>query len=300
VLHDMRKTPWYDEAEALFASLLKPGTGQIIDAVELCACPQRKRVVFSGTLVDRLEGTPPTRICQLDLETTDLRVLTFGPNTDRLPKYSPDGSHIAFLSDRARRGDFQLYLLNVAQGVVRSAAHVSGWIESLQWSPDGTRVLLGVAGHGANVSGGQGAIATERLHGALAPWMPAVDVGHADFQWRRLWIFDLHTGDVRQVEHTGPNVWEASWWGVDALVAVASPNPTEGAWYRASLMRIEVATGATREIYRPKHQIGLPCASSSGNHVAASVATVETSLANCVCLMKTRGSSRALRLTALT
>src|SRR5688572_30055658 len=96
---DIRETALYREAEALFKTLRQPGTGQISDAVEVHVSPDGQRAVFTATLMDKLEGSPPTRIALTELSGGDTRVLTFGPNTDRLPKFSPDGRQIAFLSD---------------------------------------------------------------------------------------------------------------------------------------------------------------------------------------------------------
>jgi len=45
---------------------------------------------------------------------------------------------------------------------------VEGWVEYLHWSPDGQRILLGVAGHGADVAGGQGAVTSKRRGGRSA------------------------------------------------------------------------------------------------------------------------------------
>src|SRR5690349_9737756 len=104
---DIRATALYQELEALYRALRRPGSGQISDATEVCASPDGKYAVFAGTLMDKLEGAFSTRICQVDLTSGDTRVLTFGPNCDRLPKYSPDGRQIAFLSDRHQAGDFQ-------------------------------------------------------------------------------------------------------------------------------------------------------------------------------------------------
>lgn len=140
---DVRETALYREAEALYKTLRRPGTGQICDAAELHASPDGQRAVFAGTFTDTLEGEPPTRICEIELRSADTRVLTFGPNTDRLPMYSPDGRQVAFLSDRHEAHDFQLYLLDLASGAARPTLRVEGWVEYLHWSPDGTRILLG-------------------------------------------------------------------------------------------------------------------------------------------------------------
>jgi dipeptidyl aminopeptidase/acylaminoacyl peptidase len=265
---DIRETALYREAEALYETLRRPGTGQISDAAEVHVAADGRQAVFAGTIVDTLECAPPTRICHVDLTSGDIRVLTFGPNTDRLPKYSPDGRHIAFLSDRKRSGDFQLYLLDLATGATKATACVDGWVENLHWSPDGRRVLLGVAGHGADIAGGQGAIASKRFSEAVPSWMPAIETGDESYRWRRAWVFELDTDRVRQISRVECNVWEAAWCGNEAVAAVVSSGPGEGLWYSASLHIIETDTGNSRVVYTPQDQLGCPASSPSGQHLA--------------------------------
>src|SRR5688572_13459816 len=139
---DIRDTTLYGEAATLYRALHRPGSGQISDAAEICASPDGRYAAFTGTLMESLEGLPPTRIGLTELATGDTRVMTFGPHRDRWPKFSPDGRHIAFLSDRGRAGDFQLHLLDVSTGAARATPPVDGWVEYLHWSPDGRRILL--------------------------------------------------------------------------------------------------------------------------------------------------------------
>jgi dipeptidyl aminopeptidase/acylaminoacyl peptidase len=268
MMQDIRKAALYREAEALYRALRQPGTGQISDAAEVHVSPDNKCAVFAGTLVDSLEGTPPTRIYQVDLTLGNTRLLTFGPNTDRLPKYSPNGQDIAFLSDRHQAGDFQLYLLDPASGAARQGPAVEGWVEYLHWSPDGKRILLGVAGHGADTSSAQGAVSSKQLAEALPSWMPTVEIGDERFRWRRVWIYELATDLVRQVGHADSNIWEAAWCGNAAFAAVVSSGSGEGLWYAARLRIVETETGISREIYQPQDQIGCPASSPSGEHLA--------------------------------
>jgi dipeptidyl aminopeptidase/acylaminoacyl peptidase len=265
---DIRNAPLFREIETLVATLRRPGTGQISDAAEVHCSPDGKFAVFAGTLMDTLEGLPETRICTTDIATGDTRVLTFGPHTDRSPKFSPDGLHIAFLSDRHKAGDFQLYLLELASGAVRPTPRVDGWVEYLHWSPDGRRIVLGVAGHGADVAGGQGAVASKPLAQSLPGWMPLIETADASYRWRRAWIYEPANDSVRRVSRVDINVWEAVWCGDDALAAIVSPGPSEGLWYRACLQTIQVGSGEHREVYRPKDQIGWPAGSPSGKHLA--------------------------------
>jgi dipeptidyl aminopeptidase/acylaminoacyl peptidase len=264
---DIRSTDVYRRARALHERLRQPGTGLISDAAELSV--SGKHAVFAGTIMDELRGPVPTRICLLDLDSAETRVLTFGPNTDRLPKFSPDGRRIAFLSDRRGEGDFQLYLLDPATGAARPTPPVQGWVEYLHWSPDGTRILLGVAGHGADVSGGQGAVTSQQQRSSDTPsWLPAVTTGDESYRWRRAWIYDVSADRVFEVGDPGLNIWEAVWCGNRRLAAVVSPGPGEGLWYSATLNLLDIEGGNSVEIFKPRHQIGWPAASPSGRHVA--------------------------------
>jgi dipeptidyl aminopeptidase/acylaminoacyl peptidase len=265
---DIRDGELYRQAEALYTQVRQPGSGQISDAAEVNASPDGRYAVFSGTILDALEGAPPTRICRTDLATGDTRVLTFGPNVDRLPKVSPDGTHIAFVSDRAKAGDFQLHLLDAATGAARATPRVEGWVEYLHWSPDGKRILLATAGHGADIAGGHGAVTSKQLADSVPSWVPKVETGDESFRWRHAWIYELATDSVRKIEAPQLNIWEAVWCGNERLAAVTSPGPGEGLWYAARLHLIEVRTGESRELYVPKDQIGWPNASPSGRTLA--------------------------------
>jgi dipeptidyl aminopeptidase/acylaminoacyl peptidase len=265
---DIRTTALYEQAETLCRTLFRPGTGQINDATEIRASPDGKQAVFTGTLMDELEGAPLTRICQVDLICGDIRILTFGPSADRLPKYAPDGRLVAFLSDRHRAGDFQLYLLDSTNGAVRSTPHVDGWVEYLHWSPDGERIILGVAGRGADTSSGQGAVSSKRAAEDTQPWMPEIATGNEAYRRRSAWAYELQADRVRQVSGAECNVWEAVWCGNEALAAVISPGSSEGLWYSTCLVLIAIETGAQRELYAPQYQLGWPAASPSGEYVA--------------------------------
>lgn len=265
---DIRDTTLYQEAEALNGLVRRPGTGQISDVTDLHVAPDGRSAVFTAAIVDKLEGTPLRRIAQMDLFSGEKRLFTFGPNTDRCPKYSPTGTTIAFLSDRSA-GDFQLYLLDLAVGAVRATAHVHGWVEYLHWSPDGQRILLGVAGHGADVAGAQGAISSQaKSDGLLTSWMPIVESGVEETRWRRAWVYEVESQSVRAVSPPDLNVWEASWCGKDAIVAVVSPGPGEGLWYTSNLQRIDITSGSSREIFSPSDQLGWPGASASGRYAS--------------------------------
>lgn len=265
---DIRDTALYREVEALCNTVRQPGSGQISDCAEVQVSPDGRFAVFAGTIMDALRGSPTTRICHIDLTSGDTRVLTFGPSMDHLPKYSPEGCQIAFLSDRRRKGNFQLHLLDMETGAARPTPVVEGWVEYLHWAPDGRRILLGVAGHGADNASGRGAITSEQVAEELPSWVPTVATGAEKFRWRHAYVYDLATDRTRQVSQESVNVWEANWCGDAAIVGIVSSGPGEGLWYSARLHMIDIDAGDSRDMYVPQDQLGCPSGSPSGAYLA--------------------------------
>ncbi len=265
---DIRHTALYREADALFRTVHQPGTGQISDAAELNVAPDGKHAVFSGTFLDNLEGAQSTRICQVDLLSGDIRVMTFGPNTDRLAKYSPDGRQIAFLSDRRQVGDYQLYLLDPGSGAARSAAIVEGWVNTFTGRRTAQAYCSEWPATAQKTLAPGGAVNSRQVAEAVPSWMPSIETGDESYHWRRAFVYDLATGLVRRVSSADANIWEAVWCGTKAVAAVVSPGPGEGLWYSARLALFDIETGNSREIHKPRDQLGSPAASPSGRHLA--------------------------------
>lgn len=266
---DIRESSVFKEAESLFRRAIKPGSGRPTGATDVTISPDGKYVAFSGAMLERLEGVPTTRICLADFLTGDFKVATFGANTDLGPKFSPSSRLLAFRSDRASPGNFQAYFLDLITGETRAAPTLSeGWIEYLEFSPNGERLLLGVAGHGADVSGGQGAKTSKRADTGAASWMPLVETGNESFRRRSVWVLEMSDQTLRQVTPSGLNPWEACWCGNDSIAAVVSPGSSEEDWYRAYLVSVELDGGTVKILYRPQDQLGWLSGSPDGSRVA--------------------------------
>ena len=68
---DTRPSDLYHEIKVLCEMLRQPGTGQISDAADVHVSPDGTQAVFAGAIMDKLEGTPPTRIAVADLVNND-------------------------------------------------------------------------------------------------------------------------------------------------------------------------------------------------------------------------------------
>lgn len=264
---DIRETDAFQRTLRYFERVHAPAFGRISNATSPAAAPGGRGIAFAGEVLTALEGRPQTRLCLADDH--GIRTLTEATAEEKHPRYSPDGRTIAFTSDRRAAGVQQLELFDVASGRVRETPPVDGTVEYLDWSPEGDKVLLGVAGLGADLAGGEGSGGVARVEREDLPgWLPEVDAGVGGDAWRSTWVYDCSEHTVRQVSPAELNVWEAVWCGPAAVLAVTSLMPDEAAWYTADLRRINLATGSTETVYATDRQLGWPAASPSGRRVA--------------------------------
>jgi dipeptidyl aminopeptidase/acylaminoacyl peptidase len=267
---DVRHTELYGKVCDYFGALNAVGQDRIVDAADIAASADGQRVAFTGTLHQDLSRAPVTRVCLLDLASRQLTRVGAGDGSDRLPRWSPDGTRLAFISDRAEAGNFQLYLARGDGSEVRAAPPVDGIIEALQWSPDGQRILLLVAGFGADLAGCQGGNTTFSQPEAsrLPAWMPSVDTGEAANLWRHVFVLRIETGQMIALPAEGINCWEATWVGDERIAAVTSRSHSEGSWYRAQLTSFDLRGGQSHVLFTPSDQIGVPAGSPAGRRIA--------------------------------
>jgi dipeptidyl aminopeptidase/acylaminoacyl peptidase len=232
--------------------------------------PDGTKVAFTGTRREAVDVDAVSRVHVLDVDSGAVDEVTGGPHDDRLPRWSPDGRTIAFLSDRRHEGRYGLFLLEAGRlGEAWAAPEVDGSVEWLAWSPDGTALLLGVAGAGAEKSGVEGS--GRQQDAADRPgWLPRVTTDDTSTLWRRAYRYDVAARTLAPLSPEGLNVWEAAWCGPHRVAAVVSDGPSEETWYDARLALLDAATGDARTLYAPANgrQLGWPAATADGTKLA--------------------------------
>jgi dipeptidyl aminopeptidase/acylaminoacyl peptidase len=264
---DLRESPEYAAVAEHLRRLHEPAFGRPHRVSDLVATADASRVVVTGSVYDQLEGMP--RSVVYEVRDGGLHPLTSGSRSARAARLSPDGSTLAFLSDRAKPEVFQLHLLADGQfGEAEAAPTVPGTVEFLAWSPDGTRILLGVAGLEAEMADAQGSGTAGSSESELPAWYPEVEAGTPEDAWRSLWLYTPATGELAKVTPDGLNVWEAAWSGPGHVLAITSQQPGEDDWYSAVLSRLDLATGQVTELLRSDVQLGLPAGTADGTRAA--------------------------------
>ena len=182
-----------------------------------------------------------------------------GPVTDEgaveaLPRFSPDGSELAFASDRGHRGRMSLWIHGRGELAV-----IDGSIEDIRWSPAGDELLVLAADLGSDRAGAQTAT---RIVEADAPEEDPIVLRPAQ-HWRRLYRVDARTGDFQEVSPPGVNVFEFDWAGREA-VAVCTEEPSESAWYDAWIGVLDLSLRSADRVHDPEWQLQCPRISPAG------------------------------------
>lgn len=265
-MHDIRHLDEYRAVEETLRQWHAPAFGRPHALSEPEIAPDGARVLVTASVIDALEGVPQSRL--FTATAGELAPAVGMPGASRCGRFSPDGQRVAFLADPDDTGVFQLHLAAADGTDAAAGAEVDGTVEYLQWSPDGGRVLLGVAGHGADLAGGQGSGTHSTPADDLPSWHPLVETGVPDHGWRTVWVYDVEAGTVARVSPEGVNCWEASWCGSDRIVAVTSTAPDEDSWYAAAVSLLDPEAGTARTLLRSEVQLALPSASPDGRFVS--------------------------------
>ena len=99
------------------------------------------RVAFTVIVIDAEADEYRSTIWTASADGGDPTQLTRGPKKDSAPRWSPDGTQIAFLSDREHEKP-QLYVMRVAGLEARRLTDLALGAMPAAWSPDGTRLLF--------------------------------------------------------------------------------------------------------------------------------------------------------------
>lgn len=105
--------------------------------------PDNKRVVYTvnEAVMSADKSEFVTQIWMAATDGTDNRQMTYGEKSSTNPKWSPDGSMIAFTSNRKDNRNY-IYLLRVNGGEAEQLTEIKGSVANFEWSPDGRSIAF--------------------------------------------------------------------------------------------------------------------------------------------------------------
>jgi dipeptidyl aminopeptidase/acylaminoacyl peptidase len=111
------------------------------DVSDLAMSPDGSAIAYLVTSFDKESDESRSALWMADWAGTHSVQLTRGESVS-VPRFSPDGRYVSFLSARPAGGKTQLWVLDRRGGEPRQLSHVSGELSGYEWSPDGERVVL--------------------------------------------------------------------------------------------------------------------------------------------------------------
>lgn len=109
---------------------------------DLRISPDGKHVVYVVERVDRKTEKKHTNLWLVSTRGGAPKPFTTGDHRDFMPRWSPDGRTLAFLSNREDEKQPQIYLIDLDGGEARRLTDFRGEVGEMVWSPDGTRLLI--------------------------------------------------------------------------------------------------------------------------------------------------------------
>ena len=154
------------------------------------------------------------------------RSFVFSDSREFLPRWSPSGERLAFLSDRS--GRVQIHIIDASGGEAEKISSFAGEVASYCWSQNGERFAAAVM---------ESAVEEESQQ-----QYDEMVVGR-DRKRARLWIIDSRTGAGERISDPEIHVQSVDWkFGKLAVIVSDQPN-SNSAYYHSRLELIDEKTG---------------------------------------------------------
>jgi dipeptidyl aminopeptidase/acylaminoacyl peptidase len=217
--------------------------------------PDGKRVAWIEEIIENRTDTGNSAI-YLSSGGPPMLISAKPASSDRNLAWSPDSTRIAFLSDRDKKGQMQLYVVPASGGRPRKLTNLTGYLTDPQWSPDGTRLALLFA---ENAPSGGGPLEAEPIETGV--------IG-GEIHNQRLTLVNAASGAAMQLSPADLNIYEYDWSPDGRTFALsAAPGPGDNNWWIAQLYTMPADTGKMTVIFHPETQIAMPRWSPDGSTI---------------------------------
>ncbi|MBS4063306.1 MAG: S9 family peptidase [Chitinophagaceae bacterium] len=103
--------------------------------------PDGNWFLYSISSIDSAKDNRKTDLWMMSWDGNTNLQLTYTPEGEGNPRWSPDGKYISFITAR-NGGTSQVYVLNRQGGEAYALTNVKGELQTYEWSPDGSRLAL--------------------------------------------------------------------------------------------------------------------------------------------------------------
>jgi len=245
---------------------------------DLQISPDGTHLVYSEQRIDKKTEKTYTALWMVSIiPKGEPRQFTFGEHNDTRPRWSPDGSQIAFLSNRHDEKDTQIYLIPFGGGEARKLTSLKGYINAFEWSPDGTRLLVEfTAKSKAELKREEDERARKLgvvFRRVTRPFYKMDGLGFYPDNQQHLWIVDARSGKATQLTRDEAEIYSEyeAHWSPDGRTIVFCSNRSEDPDLHpdlTDLYLIPAEGGEMRKLETPAGSKGAPSFSPDGKFLA--------------------------------
>ena len=254
---------------------------QLQTATDPQISPDGKKIVYIRRFADSMTDKRYSNLWTINADGTDHRPLTTGNRADVSPRWSPDGTRTAYLSDAD--GKQQLYIRWMDTGQTARVTNLDQSPDAIAWSPDGkmlsfSSLVLGKGPHIADLpappTGAKWAdppAAYDRLvyrfngTGYLKPGYMQVFVVSADGSAPR----QVTNGNFPNGGNEfGPNRAEWTPDGKSLIVSVNRHPESDHEYFDTEVYEFNVSDGSARALTNRKGPDNSPAVSPNGKFIA--------------------------------
>lgn len=247
---------------------------QLVTDVRLA--PHGEEVVYALHRVDAKTEEKYANLWMVNTRTAKSRPFTQGDQKDLAPRWSPDGTQIAFLSNRGNKEKApQLYLIPAQGGEARQLCDIPGEIGEFAWSPNGKQLVCQVRKYDEEQIAREKDETKKKL-GVVARHVDRLfykldGSGYLPKERWHIWTVDVLSGKARQLtDHAVYDEINPAWspdgkWIV--FVSNRSPDPDANV-DAIDIFVIPAQGGEMRKIKTPIGEKGMPSVSPDGKWIA--------------------------------
>jgi len=246
----------------LAISAVLDALGAVHTFSEVALSPDGKHVVY-GTVVTGKRGGADVDVSALWIvnahDGSGAVRLTACPGSvcdEHGATWSPDGTHIAFVTTDAKE-QLQIATADASGNGVTTITNAQGPLDTPRWSPDGKRIAF-LYSKGA-----------PRMPGPLNPLARDAGVLSESFYEQRLAVVQAQGGEPTLLGPADLNVYEYDWAPDGKSFAVTAAHGSgDDNWWIAELDTIDANSGAVRVLLKPQLQMASPRWSGNGTRIA--------------------------------